>query len=100
MRRAGRQIDDGHDSGDLAGAGAAYALNAACMLYPFNGSEIEDPTLVGWPFEMEWWKPDLENPRRDLVRAAALIIAEIDRFDRAASTKSELNKLNDAGHFG
>jgi len=33
-----------------------------------------------WPWADVWWKP--KNRRRDLVRAAALIIAEIDRLDR------------------
>ena len=33
-----------------------------------------------WPWDLKWWKP--KDRRRDLVRAAALIIAEIDRLDR------------------
>ena len=36
---------------------------------------------VGWPWHRQWWKP--KNARRDLVRAAALIVAEIERLDRA-----------------
>lgn len=37
-----------------------------------------------WPrsWSRAWWKP--KNPRRDLVRAAALLIAEIERLDRRA----------------
>jgi hypothetical protein len=72
--------DDMHDHGELCGAAAAYALNASCLLYPHNGTPIEDPTLVGWMWDLSGWKP--KNPRADLVRAAALIIAEIDRMDR------------------
>ena len=34
-----------------------------------------------WPWAASWWKP--KNRRRDLVRAAALIVAEIERIDRA-----------------
>lgn len=81
--------DDNHDSGELSGAGAAYALNAACMLYPFNGTEIEDPTLVGWParWGITAWKP--KSPREDLVRAGALIAAEIDRLDRASEQEGK-----------
>jgi hypothetical protein len=72
--------DDEHDPGEICGAGAAYALNAACLLHPLNGTAIEDPTLVGFP--PNWtWKP--KGPRRDLIRAAALLIAEIERLDRA-----------------
>lgn len=43
------------------------------------------PTTV-WPWDWAWWKP--KNPRRDLVRAAALIIAEIERLDRAAEASA------------
>jgi hypothetical protein len=38
----------------------------------------EDPAT--WPWEIENWKP--KNRRENLIRAAALIIAEIDRMDR------------------
>lgn len=74
--------DDEHDAGELASAGACYAVNAACVLYPLNGTpigNIED-CAVWWPFGKAWWKP--KEPRRDLVKAAALIIAEIERLDR------------------
>ena len=33
-----------------------------------------------WPWSLDWWKP--KDPRRDLVRAGALIVAEIERLDR------------------
>lgn len=36
---------------------------------------------VLWPWDREWWKP--KDRRRNLVRAAALLIAEIERLDRA-----------------
>ncbi|MEB3421767.1 hypothetical protein VK682_24660 [Salipiger manganoxidans] len=35
-----------------------------------------------WPWDRKWWKPT--TPRRDLVKAGALIVAEIERLDRAA----------------
>lgn len=37
---------------------------------------------TNWPWAAEWWKPT--NPRRDLVKAGALILAEIERMDRTA----------------
>lgn len=37
---------------------------------------------TNWPWAAEWWKPT--NPRRDLVKAGALILAEIERMDRIA----------------
>ncbi|MBB5663211.1 hypothetical protein GGE68_001387 [Rhizobium leguminosarum] len=35
-----------------------------------------------WPWAYDWWKPG--DPRRNLIKAAALIIAEIERLDRSA----------------
>jgi hypothetical protein len=65
--------DDKHDHGDLARAGAAYALNAAS-----GGLETASPPC--WPWEEDWWRP--AGIRRDLVKAAALILAEGERFER------------------
>lgn len=73
------QHDDAHESGELAGAGASYATNATAVL-ALNCNNIPNPTL--WPGSLNWWKPT--TPRRDLVKAAALIIAEIEKLDRAA----------------
>lgn len=60
---------------------AAEMTMAACALalysdaYPNCG---QPPEL--WPWTPESWKP--KDYRRDLVRAAALLIAEIERIDR------------------
>lgn len=66
--------DDLHGRGDLAVAGACYAMHTDAH------SDAGDPPPE-WPWEPEWWKP--KGTRRDLVRAAALIIAEIERIDRS-----------------
>ena len=68
--------DDDHAAGELAIAAACYALSS-------TGSIISPNTALGalWPWAWHWWKP--KDRRRDLVRAAALIIAEIERLDRA-----------------
>jgi hypothetical protein len=82
--------DDGHDGGELAHAAACYAVNAGSVLL---GTEVEpfaideEPILTWWPWEDVWWKP--KDPRRDLVRAAALIVAEIERLDRAQVAQSQ-----------
>lgn len=71
--------DDEHDAGKLAGAGSAYALEASNRLS--GGHGISSPIAYGWPYEWyEWWKP--KDPRSNLVRAAALLLAEIERIDR------------------
>ncbi|WGD31244.1 hypothetical protein AncyloWKF20_05315 [Ancylobacter sp. WKF20] len=67
------QNDDKQSSGELADAAALYASLAA--------RHLAGPSL--WPWAMSWWKP--KNRRRDLVRAGALIIAEIERLDRASA---------------
>jgi len=67
------QHDDTHIRGELARAAAAYALNAACKTF------VERPP-PSWPWG-GWWNPS--TPRRDLVKAAALIVAEIERLDRS-----------------
>lgn len=75
--------DADHDTGDLACAAAAYALHAGCQLNPADGIGFEG-TPDFWPrdWTSAWWKP--KDPRRNLVRAAALIIAEIERIDGEA----------------
>jgi hypothetical protein len=66
--------DDRHPDGELAVAAACYAAH----------ERLSDFALVReiFPWRDEWWKPS--DRRRDLVKAAALIIAEIERLDRAA----------------
>lgn len=77
-----REHDDNHDPGELAAAGAAYAVNASDELHPFSQGDGQRRAPPSWPWDIGWWRP--KNPRRDLVRAAALLVAEIERIDRAA----------------
>ncbi|MFA5941390.1 MAG: hypothetical protein WC809_18715 [Sinimarinibacterium sp.] len=74
--------DDAHDAGELATAAVCYALNAACNLHPYHGTgydPIASP-FVRWPWAAAWWKP--ADPRRDMTKAGALLVAEMERFDR------------------
>lgn len=66
--------DDSEAHGELAAAAATYALRA-------TGVTVFDPDT--WPWEPEWLKPS--DPRRMLIKAAALILAEIERLDRQAA---------------
>ena len=70
--------DDQYSNGAMADAAGCYALHA----HDFSKNEIKDFVPAWWPWHAEWWKPT--NPRRDLVKAGALILAEIERIDRAA----------------
>ena len=78
--------DDAHKNGSLSRAGGFYALNAgAAMWYGTTDTTICDAAPDGWPWAPEWWKPS--EARRDLVKAAALILAEIERLDRIQPPK-------------
>lgn len=86
--------DDGHDGGELAAAALAYLGTTVLTRVliskgrfaadPAVHQSMEPPSI--WPWERHWWKP--KDERCDLVRAAALIIAEIERLDRLEARKA------------
>lgn len=68
--------DDEHDEGELLYAAICYAQ--------FRLDDPHDPperVPDAWPFEPENWHAHRDR-RRNLVKAGALIAAEIDRLDR------------------
>jgi hypothetical protein len=84
--------DDGHRRGELASAGACYAMAASVhSSHHANASEISPPRQ--WLFESEAWKP-VANPIRNLVKAGALIAAEIDRLQRKANRPPRCPECN------
>lgn len=70
--------DAAHDAFDLSNAAVCYASEAHM---PLTASHRTPPPE--WPWDAKWWKPT-GDPVRDLVKAGALIAAEIDRLLRAA----------------
>lgn len=86
--------DDTHHNREMARAASAYAY--ASSVYggyrPRLTSEYfdGDPTTTRelWPsgWAWKWFKPT--TPRGDLIKAAALILAEIERLDRAAAKEA------------
>lgn len=74
-----RERDDGYVNGELAAAAAAYA--AAAEDAHQAKSALDDMPPAWWPWAKRWWKPS-DDPRRNLVKAGALILAEIERLDR------------------
>ncbi|MFU6657248.1 hypothetical protein ACM79B_16380 [Pseudomonas aeruginosa] len=66
--------DDLYCAAELPRAAAAYIL---------SGANDEAPAI--WPFVAKWWKP--RDARTNYVRAGALLLAEIERLDRAAATQ-------------
>jgi hypothetical protein len=65
--------DDGYIPGVLSAAAGCYASQA------YGGKQLPE----FWPWTAAWWKPS-EDPRRNLEKAGALILAEMERIDRAA----------------
>ena len=83
--------DDQHRDGELSRAAACYAAHASAYqrvdhYVGLDAYQTVEPSRsadnYGWPWARKWWKP--KDPRRDLIRAGALIVAEIERLDRAA----------------
>ena len=72
--------DDKHERGEMAAAGGCYAIVAGCS--DRSREQFVDQPYPEWPWDRKWWKP--KDRRCDLVRAAALIVAEIERLDRIA----------------
>lgn len=76
--------DDEYGTGALAAAAASYALSASAThaVNAYWNEKLQGGALNFWPWDREWWKPS--DQRRNLVKAGALILAEIERLDRAA----------------
>ena len=77
--------DDLHRCGQMADAAACYAKVAAMISY-LGPVPLDEPS--DWPWDEEWWKPS-SDPIRNLVKSAALIVAEIERLQRKAETTHE-----------
>jgi hypothetical protein len=67
--------DDGYVNQELAKAGAIYAMSS------FSPDVLREPIFPDyWPWKNGEFKPG--TAREDLVKSAALLIAEIERMDR------------------
>lgn len=72
--------DDEHTNFALCRAGAAYSIAASGV---WRGSGITSIMSKPIYFPKEWdFKPDPVDQRKNLVKAAALILAEVERLDR------------------
>jgi hypothetical protein len=69
--------DDKYQVHELLRAAGCYILSPIGWLH-------SPPPAWLWPWDYKWWKPT--TPRRDLIKAAALIVAEIERIDRKSSS--------------
>lgn len=69
--------DAEHSSGELLNAAVCYLIKGG------EPTTVEQMRAIDhfWPWGAEWWKP--KSRRRDIVRALALGVAELERMDRA-----------------
>ena len=73
--------DDKYTEGQMAVAGGCYAYHST---EPYLGCQQQYRNTLpppDWPWDAKWWKPI--SPSRDLIRAGALMAAEVDRRKRA-----------------
>ncbi|RYF36192.1 MAG: hypothetical protein EOO21_02525, partial [Comamonadaceae bacterium] len=86
--------DDEHDNGAMALAAAAYAIRGSKDSHgALQKMAFDVWRWTGW--SSQWWKP--RGKRHNLVRAAALLIAEIERLDRAESTAENASAAHAGG---
>lgn len=75
--------DDEHVAGELARAAVAYGITAVWQQFavwpPVAGEPAEE---IEWPWLDHWYKPG-PTAEQTLVKAGALIAAEIDRLRRS-----------------
>ncbi|MBB4348001.1 hypothetical protein [Aliirhizobium cellulosilyticum] len=87
--------DDQHDDYSLAKAASVYAACASvdrpdrAVMDQFGLAGTPTAIIRNWPttWDTSWLKPT--NRRRDLVKAVALLIAEIERLDRIMFREAE-----------
>ena len=79
--------DDGYTLGELGQAAESYL--AAVTTPDEEGDENgKSRPAWDWPWDNDWWKPS-PDPIRNLVKAGALIAAEIDRLQRLAAKEAK-----------
>lgn len=77
------EADDAHANTEMASAAIAYTRAAQASI---THRHYFDTIYQGeWPWGPEWWRPS-SDPVRNLVKAGALIAAEIDRLQRRNAT--------------
>jgi hypothetical protein len=83
--------DDGHPVGELMSAAECY-VNAAMAVvtpdHPHAAAPVGAPVAPYWPWKPDAYKPHYEDAVPNLVKAGALIAAEIDRLIRERGATS------------
>lgn len=75
-------LDDHYVQGQLTQAAIAYAMHdLPATLMGDDDSMVEFMEDI-WPWDSTWWKPS-PDPKRNIIKAMALLAAEYDRIERA-----------------
>lgn len=77
--------DQAYDNQELALAAASYALPLGAREVQWAGEAGIDCHPRLWPWAARWYKPSPNDRVRELVKAGALIAAEIDRLQRGGA---------------
>jgi len=72
--------DDELINDELSNAAACYALSPEYLA--MNVDDGGSLLHTVFPFNMEWYKQTMGDRKRDLVKAGALVAAELDRLNR------------------
>lgn len=72
--------DDAHELDQMARASACYALPEYVRI-----NVMGTPTF--WPWDSKWWKPTPDDRIKELTKAGALIVAEIERLQKLETNK-------------
>lgn len=76
-----RQIDEEHWSASHdANHYPSDALADAAACYALARKRKDGDPVRYWPWDLRYWKPTANDRVRELVKAGALIAAEIDRI--------------------
>lgn len=92
--------DDEHDEGELCYAAAGYAVAASdhiqAIATGIDDTLTMDDDTVSPPHTSDPWPADWTfkpcPPRRALVKSGALILAELERIDRADAARSKVKE--------
>lgn len=73
--------DKQHDDEELVDAAVCYLLQSPDMqINVQTESVIVEAKKAIWPWSIKWWKPSPQNRIKELVKAGALIAAQIDKL--------------------
>lgn len=78
--------DDLHAHDEMAMAAVQYALPAKNREMSHMANTRTEVVPTDWPWQNEEWKPSADDRVRELVKAGALIAAEIDRLIRVGGS--------------